>query len=99
MDELCPGNVPPTGFWFVTRDPHSWFDCFRPRHVTPDGLSSKVERTSHRVSLVESHAGGLIGAHVDTPAPTMRNPMLVMYEVSSAPVPGSYLVTFVVRLG
>ena len=43
--------------------------------------------------------GGVVGAQVDTPAPTIRNPTFVMYAVSTDPSLGRYRVTFDVRVG
>ena len=45
-------------------------------------LSARCGRPTAR------HGGGAMGAQVDTPAPTMRNPMSRMYPVSIDPSDG-----------
>ena len=56
----------------------------------PDGATVAVEVASSRDLLLSArcHGGGAMGAQVDTPAPTMRNPMSRMYPVSIDPSDG-----------
>ena len=70
--------------------------------IENDGLVVDLGSRSNTVSsatvlgldfFVADYFGGSSGAQVETPAPTIRKPMSVIYALSIAPDAGSYFVT------